>query len=296
MLQTTKASPTLGFFQQECWDTYVATGRGCLTLFQLIDSDHSGEITVTELQYFIDNVDSHGLNHAAKQEIWDRTKDHDISFPEFQEWLIRATKFDTQRNSKYQAMYDIQPDLGHRYAPQQKQEYSWNSSTMSQGLRRMQYAVRGEVVMKADAMAAEGREIIYTNIGNPHAVGQKPLTFYREVMALCDLPAEFGIDNPAVTSAFPEDVVVRAREMRASMPSGTGAYTNSQGILEFRQDIADYITDRDEHVAYPANIFLTNGASAGIEMVLNGLISDDKDAIMIPIPQYPIYSALIGRL
>ena len=29
--------------------------------------------------------------------------------------------------------------------------YSWNKNTMAQNLRRMQYAVRGEVVIRADA-------------------------------------------------------------------------------------------------------------------------------------------------
>lgn len=193
-------------------------------------------------------------------------------------------------------MYDAQ--LGKRYQPKgDVEEYSWNASTMSQGLRRMQYAVRGEVVMRADALAAEGKDIIYTNIGNPHAVGQHPISFYREVLALCDLPAEYGVGNPAVVASFPPDAVERAREMREAIgPAGTGAYTNSQGILQFRQDVADYIAERDGHPSYPANIFLTNGASAAIEMCLTGLISDDRDAIMIPIPQYPIYSALIGRL
>lgn len=40
----------------------------------------------------------------------------------------------------------------------------------------------------------------------------------------------------------------------------------------------------------------TNGASAGIAMVLQGLLASNKDAVMIPIPQYPIYSALIAKL
>lgn len=31
-------------------------------------------------------------------------------------------------------------------------------------------------------------------------------------------------------------------------------------------------------------------------MILTGLIEDDHSGIMIPIPQYPIYSALIARL
>lgn len=174
---------------------------------------------------------------------------------------------------------------------------SWNKHTMSQNLRQMQYAVRGEVVIRADEMAAEGRKIIYTNIGNPHAVGQKPITYYRQVLALCDLPAECGIENPQVSSAFPTDVVNRAIEMRSAIgPAGTGAYTNSQGIAKFRDDVAAFLTARDGHVSDPGNVFLTNGASAAIDNVLTGLIGSDKDAIMIPIPQYPIYSAIISRL
>ena len=165
---------------------------------------------------------------------------------------------------------------------------------MSQNLRRMQYAVRGEVVIKADAMAAEGRKIIYTNIGNPHAVGQKPITYYRQVMALCDLPAECGIANPQVSSAFPVDVVERAIEMRSAIgPAGTGAYTNSQGIGKFRDDIAHFITARDGHVSFPSSIFLTNGASAAIENVLTGLIGDNRHAVS---ESYSACSLVTARL
>ena len=35
---------------------------------------------------------------------------------------------------------------------------------------------------------------------------------------------------------------------------------------------------------------------AAIQMVLTALISGPKDGILIPIPQYPIYSALIALL
>ena len=40
--------------------------------------------------------------------------------------------------------------------------FAWNETTMAQNLRKMQYAVRGEVVMKADLLKAEGKEITYT--------------------------------------------------------------------------------------------------------------------------------------
>eukprot|EP00985_Skeletonema_marinoi_P035028 scaffold45427_cov131-Skeletonema_marinoi.AAC.1 len=83
---------------------------------------------------------------------------------------------------------------------------------------------------------------------------------------------------------------------KAIGPAGTGAYTNSQGIMDFRKDVANFITMRDQHVAIPSNIFLANGASHAIEQVLTALIGNNRDAIMIPIPQYPIYSAIISRL
>ena len=125
----------------------------------------------------------------------------------------------------------------------------------------MEYAVRGEVVMKADKLQASGREILFTNIGNPHSVGQEPLTYFRQVLALCDLPAAEGVDHPQVAQLFPADVIARARELRDAIgSSGTGAYTNSQGVLKFRENIANFIQERDGHPAYAGNIFLTNGA------------------------------------
>ena len=62
---------------------------------------------------------------------------------------------------------------------------------MSPSLKQMEYAVRGPVVQEADELSlrlANGEsveagfeKIIYTNIGNPHSVGQKALTFPRQV-------------------------------------------------------------------------------------------------------------------
>jgi len=41
------------------------------------------------------------------------------------------------------------------------------------------------------------------------------------------------------------------------------------------------------------NIYLTNGASEGVKLAFKMLIRDQKDGIMVPIPQYPLYSALL---
>ena len=292
---TTKASPLIAKLQQECWDGYVATGRGCHTLFQLLDTDSSGAISWQEIRFFLENVRESDINPNARKEVLESAAEGVITFPKFQQWLIKATKVDQGLKNSF-AMENYQASIGNAPKPADS-DHSWNKHTMSQNLRRMQYAVRGEVVIRADALAAEGKKIIYTNIGNPHAVGQPPLTYYRQVMALCDLPAEFGIENTQIASSFPADVVERAIEMKQAIgPAGTGAYTNSQGVMDFRKDVANFITMRDEHVALPSNIFLTNGASAAIENVLTGLIGNNRDAIMIPIPQYPIYSAIISRL
>lgn len=151
--------------------------------------------------------------------------------------------------------------------------------------------------MRAEKLRSEGREIIFTNVGNPHAVQQKPITYYRQVLALCDLPAEYGVDHPNVEQMFPNDVITRAREYKAAIGSGgTGAYSHSQGIIKFREHVAQFIEKRDGHPSYAGDIFLTNGASTGIQNVLMSLMATNMDALLIPIPQYPIYSALITLL
>mmetsp|Transcript_31 Transcript_31/g.72 ORF Transcript_31/g.72 Transcript_31/m.72 type:complete len:495 (-) Transcript_31:97-1581(-) len=181
--------------------------------------------------------------------------------------------------------------------PTKNAEYAWNESTMSQPLRRMRYDVRGEIVAKAESLSAEGRDIVFTNVGNPQAVGQKPITFYRQVLALCDLPPECGVDHPHASEIFPPDAISRAKEYKAAIgPAGTGAYSHSQGIFAFREHVADFIRERDGHAAYAENIFLTNGASSGINFIIQALLAENEDAVMIPIPQYPIYSALITLL
>ena len=317
--------------QRLCWEAYLGSGRGSETLFRSIDVGMTGKVSRTDILQFLESVgaaaadnkdkdssNSGGVNAKAFQILDMLADDHPIDLKEFKSWLIIATKFSNIKNTSYKVSYENRPDLGPRRVsakkkpteektPEQEleeeskyaEEYSWNEVTMSQSLRRMQYAVRGEVVMKADQLKSQGRDILFTNIGNPHSVGQKPLTFNRQVLALCDLPAEVGIDNPHVHQFFPnQDVIDRAtRIMKDAVgPAGTGAYTNSQGILPFRQDVAQFIEKRDGHEAYAGDIFLTNGASGAIDMVLTALIAGDTSAIMIPIPQYPIYSALITRL
>lgn len=65
MYSCSKITPLIAKLQQECWDGYVSTGRGCQTLFQLIDTDSSGTITWAEIRFFLENVrqvNSAGVN------------------------------------------------------------------------------------------------------------------------------------------------------------------------------------------------------------------------------------------
>ena len=45
----------------------------------------------------------------------------------------------------------------------------------------------------------------------------------------------------------------------------------------------------------PDSVVLTDGASGGAVFVLEALISGPRDGILVPIPQYPLYSATITR-
>jgi len=177
------------------------------------------------------------------------------------------------------------------------------SDNMNKHLKEMQYAVRGAVPIAAEAIQQElatGKhnrpynEILYCNIGNPHSVGQKPITWFRQVLSLVNCPSMF--DNPEVLKAFPKDVVERSLKITSEIGGGTGAYSHSKGVLSFRNSIADFVKARDGYACDPENVYLIGGASAGIEKVLTAIISGPKDAVLIPIPQYPLYSALITML
>jgi len=295
--------------RKQLWNLYLATGRGGNALFEAMDIREKGKVNSNELIVFMKELlqATEGEKVNPKEMMpyaWSRLEknaknDKFYDLRAFKQWLVAATKMSADfKNERMMKYIREHPGLGDLDTSDEEDDtFTWNEITMSQSLRRMQYAVRGEVVMRADQLQAKGKEILYTNIGNPHQVGQEPITYYRQVLALCDLPAEYGVDHPEVSRMFPGDVIKRAREMRELVgPSGTGAYTQSQGILGFRKHVAEFIEKRDGYPAYAGNIFLTNGASSAIAMVLQGLLAQNNDAVMIPIPQYPIYSALISKL
>ena len=157
---------------------------------------------------------------------------------------------------------------------------------------RAEYAVRGPVVERAQKLEAEGRKIIYCNIGNPQALKQRPLTYLRQLLALLEYPAL--MDDDAAARHFPPDVVARARGILAKHPPGTGAYSQSCGIPFIRQAVADFIARRDGIETKQEHVILTDGASGGVKLTIVSLLKHPHDGILIPTPQYPLYSAEIA--
>jgi hypothetical protein len=87
--------------------------------------------------------------------------------------------------------------------------------------------VRGELYLAAQERLKEGKNVILTNVGNPQALGQKPLTFPRQVIS-CLVNPDL-MTNPVTRASFPADVITRAEAYRAMLPSGSvGAYTGKQ--------------------------------------------------------------------
>ena len=62
------------------------------------------------------------------------------------------------------------------------------------------------------------------------------------------------------------------------------------------KNILRYIEKRDGiGKVDPANIYMSTGASGAIVALLKMLVRGPHDGIMIPIPQYPLYSACLAE-
>ena len=174
------------------------------------------------------------------------------------------------------------------------------AETANRAAVECEYAVRGEVVVAAGDLEAKlgqaghglpFEKVVRCNIGNPQALGQTPVTFFRQVLALCDWPAL--IDAPEAAGLFPADARARARAIMAGIPGGTGPYSHSQGAPFLRGEVARAIERRDGHPCNMNNLYLTDGASPAVQAVMRASLRGPDDAILVPVPQYPLYSATL---
>ncbi|GIQ87757.1 hypothetical protein KIPB_009859 [Kipferlia bialata] len=113
------------------------------------------------------------------------------------------------------------------------------------------------------AKEKHGDALLWCNLGNPQAVGQKPITYHREVMSAVTLPCLTDSNDMISETAL------------------------------IRQQIADFVTERDGYAARPEDIYMTNGATEGIQHLLRLLVRHDGDSVLLPCPFYPVYPSYL---
>merc|ERR1712025_799846 len=173
---------------------------------------------------------------------------------------------------------------------------------MNPCIKKMEYAVRGPLVIRATAIEKEIQagvkkpfpNVIKANIGDAHAMGNKPITFIRQVLAIITHPPLLD------SNELPEDAKTRARAILAGCGGGSvGSYSASPGLEIIRRHVAEYIKNRDGGIESDwEKIILCAGASEGIRACLKlftGPGTGPRPGGMIPIPQYPLYSASLAE-
>jgi alanine-synthesizing transaminase len=130
----------------------------------------------------------------------------------------------------------------------------------SRKLHHVRYDVRGPILVEAQRLEAEGHRILKLNIGNP---------------------APFGFEAP---EAIVADIVHH-------LPESQG-YGDSQGIYPARTAVAQYYQQRGLRDVSVDDVFIGNGVSELISMVLQAFI-DDGNEILVPAPDYPLWTGAV---
>ncbi len=128
-------------------------------------------------------------------------------------------------------------------------------------LANVAYDIRGPVLDKARQMQEEGHKIIQLNIGNVAAFGLMP----------------------------PDEIV---QDMIRNLPDAAG-YTDSKGLFAPRKAVVHYTQQCGVSGVTVDDVYLGNGASELIQMAISALVNDG-DEILIPAPDFPLYTAVVG--
>ena len=131
----------------------------------------------------------------------------------------------------------------------------------SRKLDNVCYDIRGPVVEAADRMQREGIDIIMLNTGNT---------------------APFNL-------MAPDEIVY---DMKYNIKDAEG-YSNSQGIFSARKAIVQHYQTKGIMDLTVDDVFLGNGASELILFCMQALL-DDGDEILVPCPDYPLWSAAVN--
>ena len=125
-------------------------------------------------------------------------------------------------------------------------------------LNNVLYDVRGPVVEEANRMEANGTHVLKLNIGNP---------------------APFGFRTP-------DEVIY---DMRQQLTECEG-YSTSKGLFSARKAIMQYAQLKQIPNVTIEDIYTGNGVSELINLCLSALL-DNGDEILIPSPDYPLWTA-----
>lgn len=139
-----------------------------------------------------------------------------------------------------------------------KEVKTMNKITKSSKLDNVLYDVRGPVLDEATRMEEAGSKILKLNIGNP---------------------APFGFEAP-------EEVLL---DMRQGLADAQG-YSASRGIFPARKAIMQYAQLKKIPNVTINDVYTGNGVSELINLCMQALL-DDGDEILIPSPDYPLWTA-----
>lgn len=182
---------------------------------------------------------------------------------------------------------------------------SLNINNINPHVKEAKYAVRGELAVRSEeyrAKLAKGNaglpfeKIISANIGNPQQLDQKPITFFRQVLSLLEYPPLLEHEDVLLNQlGYKSDVLERARWLLKTVGS-VGAYSASAGAVGIKDSVAKFIEERDGHPSDPKDIYLSAGASSGVNTLLHIICSSPNTGVLVPIPQYPLYTASLAVL
>jgi alanine-synthesizing transaminase len=133
---------------------------------------------------------------------------------------------------------------------------------VSRRVSQFTYAIRN-IVVEAQRVEAAGIKVRYLNIGDPVLFGFAP--------------------PPHLVAA-----------VEKALRDGHNGYGPSPGLASAREAVAA------EHTAHgwaicPDRVFITAGTSEGIELALTALL-DEEGEVLVPMPTYPLYTAIIAKL
>ena len=125
-----------------------------------------------------------------------------------------------------------------------------NINNINPHVKSAQYAVRGELAVKSEQYRAQLRKgetglpfdkVISANIGNPQQLGQKPITFFRQVLSLLENPLLLEHEDVLLNQlGYKSDVIARAKWL-LSQCNSVGAYSASAGVPAIKESVAKFL-------------------------------------------------------